>query len=269
MQQAVEQMKQCGEAHGPKVGAVLVVNGKVAGVGYRQHGTHAERAAIEAADAAGLEIAGGTVYTTLEPCVPDKTKENSKQSCSELIIERELTRVVIGSYDPNPAINRLGWKALIDAGLELRDFEPEMREEIALLNSSFEQHYTRAVGPRKGVVFDYSKNDHKFEIQFSPTDERSIVTEWSTGSNTSIHAYGRGDVSVAVAKHASSFFQIDDPRALAFGDHVLAQVNDIVVFFDGSNCVLVQINEVEGGPAHNREIYSLSIRFEVRTEVAQ
>lgn len=111
MQHAVEQMKQCREAHGPKVGAVLVVNGKVAGVGYRQGKTRAERAAIEAADAAGLEIAGGTIYTTLEPCVPDRTRENPKQSSSELIIERELTRVAIGSYDPNPAIYRLGWKA--------------------------------------------------------------------------------------------------------------------------------------------------------------
>lgn len=160
-------------------------------------------------------------------------------------------------------------KHLIDAGLEIRDFEPELREEIALLNSSFEQHYTKAIGPRKGVVFDYSKNNREFEIQFSPTDERSIVTKWSTSSNTAIHAYGHDSVRVAVAKHASSFFEIDDPRALAFANHVLAQVNDIVVFFDGSSCVLVKINEVNGGPDHNREIYSLSIRFEVRAAATE
>src|ERR1700688_1807700 len=103
MKMAIEQARQSvhedTRAH-PRVGAVVVKEGKVVAVAHRgEHsGSHAEFVALEKKLSEDT-IAGATLYTTLEPCT---TRSHPKIPCAERIKERRIARVVVGMLDPNP-----------------------------------------------------------------------------------------------------------------------------------------------------------------------
>lgn len=90
MNRAIEQAEQCRPIADriPKVGAVIAVGETVIGVGHRGTGQagdddHAEMVALRGvADRA--ELAKATVYTTLEPCMPE-VRSDPLTCCTELI----------------------------------------------------------------------------------------------------------------------------------------------------------------------------------------
>ena len=85
-------------APNPMVGAVVVKNEQIIGVGYHQkYGeAHAE---VNAINDAGIEnCKGATLYVTLEPC----STYGKTPPCTDLILKNGITRVVIGCLDPNP-----------------------------------------------------------------------------------------------------------------------------------------------------------------------
>jgi diaminohydroxyphosphoribosylaminopyrimidine deaminase / 5-amino-6-(5-phosphoribosylamino)uracil reductase len=98
----------------PNVGCVIVKNGRVVGRGWTQPGgrPHAEAMALEQA---GNAAQGATLYTTLEPCAHDSERG---PTCSTLIIDAGLARVVIAVRDPDPRTDGTGIKRLRDAGLQ-------------------------------------------------------------------------------------------------------------------------------------------------------
>src|SRR5580700_8003167 len=103
MTAAIERAKLSRQEAGPpkpKVGAVLVNDGKELGRAHRGElalGDHAEFGLLEK-KLAHDEVAGGTLYTTLEPCTVRNPK---KIPCAERIASRRLARVVIGMLDPD------------------------------------------------------------------------------------------------------------------------------------------------------------------------
>jgi len=100
----------------PPVGAVIVRNGKLLGVGCHKKagGDHAEVAAIKDAKRRGNEIKGATIYVTLEPC----SKAGRVGACTDAIREAGLKRVVYGSVDPNPVNRGRARKVLAEVGIE-------------------------------------------------------------------------------------------------------------------------------------------------------
>jgi len=82
----------------PAVGAVIVKAGIVVGRGWTRSGgrPHAE---AEALAMAGDAARGGTLYVTLEPCAHASTRG---ASCTSLVLQSGLARVVIGVEDPDP-----------------------------------------------------------------------------------------------------------------------------------------------------------------------
>jgi len=86
-----------GRAHPkPDVGAVLVQDGRVVGEGSTEAaGRHGE---IVALDAAGEAARGATLYVTMEPCA----HHGSTPPCADALIAAGVSRVVMGSLDPNP-----------------------------------------------------------------------------------------------------------------------------------------------------------------------
>lgn len=264
MAAAIGEMRNC-SGPGPRVGAV-VANGRVIiGTGHKAQGLHAERAAIEMARAAGHDLRGAELYTTLEPCVRDT---GHRESCADLVARLGIGAVYIGRYDPNPTIHRLGWKTLRDAGIAVRDFDADLRSAIDSINQTFADYFVKGVGPTGGAKFDYQLNGGEFEIQFSLDDPRSIVTRWTSRGSGSIHAYAKRPVEVALGKYARDFDDIDDPGALDFTYTVPVNEGEIAVFRSRHGSVLVLVEKVEGGAHSGAAQRSVKIRFEVRAGAA-
>lgn len=84
----------------PMVGAVIVRNGRIVGLGHHRRfgGLHAEAEAVDDCRRRGESAQGATAYVTLEPC--NHTGKNPP--CSRALINAGVSRVVIARADPNP-----------------------------------------------------------------------------------------------------------------------------------------------------------------------
>lgn len=123
----------------PLVGCVIVKNGKIIAEGYHERvgEWHAERNAILNCTE---DLTGATAYVTLEPCC----HHGRTPPCSDLLIERGIKKVFIGSRDPNPLVSGKGAKQLREAGVEV--VEDFMRAECDKLNPIF-FHYIQTQRP--------------------------------------------------------------------------------------------------------------------------
>lgn len=131
----------------PMVGAVIVKDGKVIGEGYhhRYGQLHAERDAFAnlTEDAKGAEM-----YVTLEPCC----HYGKQPPCTQAIIEHGISKVYIGSNDPNELVAGQGIQQLIDAGIEV--VTGVLKEECDAVNPVF-FHYITTKTPY--VVMKYAQ----------------------------------------------------------------------------------------------------------------
>lgn len=105
-----------GVAPNPMVGAVVVHQGEIIGEGYhRKYGeAHAEVNAIASVRDESL-LKEATMYVSLEPC----SHYGKTPPCAELIIKKQIPRVVIGCLDPFPEVSGRGVRMLREAGVEV------------------------------------------------------------------------------------------------------------------------------------------------------
>ena len=125
MRRAIE-LAMRGSGHvnpNPLVGAVIVRDGKVLGEGWHEEygKLHAERNAIAHAKEAGYSLEGSTIYVTLEPCC----HYGKTPPCTEAIIGEGITRVVVGSDDPNPLPSCHEYRQAVLAGGQYR-YQPDV-----------------------------------------------------------------------------------------------------------------------------------------------
>lgn len=129
--------KRKGYTHpNPTVGAVVVKEGKIVGLGYHEKAgkPHAE---VMALGQAGEKAKGATLYVTLEPC----THFGRTPPCTDAIIRSGIKRVVVATLDPNPLMSGKGVEKLRNAGIEVDVdvCEKEARE----LNEDFFTYITQ------------------------------------------------------------------------------------------------------------------------------
>ena len=109
----------------PRVGCVIVRDGKVVGSGWHQRAgePHAE---IHALAQAGELARGATVYVTLEPC----SHHGRTPPCAEALIKAGVGHVVVAMVDPNPEVAGEGLTQLQQAGIQtdIGLLEKEARE---------------------------------------------------------------------------------------------------------------------------------------------
>lgn len=175
MKRAIELAKQGvgWTAPNPLVGAVVVKNGRVIGEGYhRKYGElHAERNALAACTE---DPAGATLYVTLEPCC----HYGKTPPCTEIIIEKKIAKVVIGSRDSNPKVAGKGARILREHGIEV--VEDYMREACDALNPVF-FHYITTKTPY--VVLKFAMTlDGKIAT-------RTGASKWITGEAARNHVH--------------------------------------------------------------------------------
>ncbi len=87
---------------------------------------HAEEEAIAKTLAAGADLRGATLYSTIEPCTVRKSKT---ESCTDLIIRHGIGRVVFALREPDRFVRCEGMRRLSEAGIEvyqIADFGPDV-----------------------------------------------------------------------------------------------------------------------------------------------
>ena len=150
----------------PRVGCVLVKNGKNIGEGWhvRAGEAHAE---VHALRAAGAAAQGATAYVTLEPC----SHHGRTPPCAEALIEAGVARVVCAMQDPNPRVAGQGFAMLRAAGIAV---ECGLMEAAARdLNIGFVSRMTR------GLPFVRSKIAASLDGR---TALANGVSQWITGA---------------------------------------------------------------------------------------
>ena len=120
----------------PLVGAVIVRDGRIISEGYHHFygGPHAE---IDAFNNAKEDVTGATMYVTLEPC----SHFGKTPPCSHAIVEKGITRVVVGILDPNPLVAGKGIEYLQKAGIEVEC--GVLQEEAKRQNEAFLKYITK------------------------------------------------------------------------------------------------------------------------------
>ena len=114
MRRALELARK-GEGHtspNPMVGCVVVKDGRIISEGYHEkYGeSHAERNALTRCTE---DTAGADLYVTLEPCC----HQGKTPPCTDIIIEKKIARVFVGSMDSNPLVAGKGVQILRDHGI--------------------------------------------------------------------------------------------------------------------------------------------------------
>lgn len=114
----------------PLVGSVVAKNGRIIGEGYHESWgqAHAERNALASCTE---DPAGSTLYVTLEPCC----HTGKQPPCTDAVISAGISRVVVGSRDPNPLVSGKGNAVLREAGIEV--IEDVLRDRCDALNPVF------------------------------------------------------------------------------------------------------------------------------------
>lgn len=186
----------------PMVGAVIVHQGKIIGEGYHQRygEAHAEVNAIQDvlekfADAESL-LKKSEIYVSLEPCA----HFGKTPPCSDLIIRRQIPKVIIGCRDPFGQVDGRGIEKLRNAGVEV--IEDVLKQECEDINRRF---FTRVRLQRPYIILKWAETADGF---FAPEEDEK---RWITSHDSKIlsHRWRSEEDAILVGKRTAL---IDNPK---------------------------------------------------------
>jgi diaminohydroxyphosphoribosylaminopyrimidine deaminase/5-amino-6-(5-phosphoribosylamino)uracil reductase len=119
----------------PAVGAVIVKDGALVGMGYTQP-AGSEHAEVMALNQAGDKARGATMYVTLEPCC----HYGRTPPCTDAIIAAGISEVYVALIDPNPLVSGRGIKKLNEAGIKTH--VGTCKKEACEINEAYIKHIT-------------------------------------------------------------------------------------------------------------------------------
>ncbi len=189
-----------GDTHpNPLVGALIVEDGEVVAEGHhaKAGGPHAE---IDALRTLGRKPKpGATLYVTLEPCCT----HGRTPPCTEAIVDAGLSRVVVGTTDPNPAHAGKSHELLRAGGVEVID--GVLAADCADLNLIFNHWITTGrplFAAKSGVTLD------------GKVATRTGDSKWITGeaARADGHRWRRYFPAIAVG---AGTVRADNPRLTA------------------------------------------------------
>ena len=131
---AIDESRKCTPDMGSYcVGAVVLTADGIRFTGYTHETSpthHAEQEALKKAIEAGAVLRGATMYASMEPC---STRKSEPKSCTQLILEHGLKRVVFACYEPSKFVRCDGACTLRAAGVDVRVY-PDLADEVLKIN---------------------------------------------------------------------------------------------------------------------------------------
>ncbi len=186
-------------APNPMVGAVLVHNDTMIGEGYhRQYGqAHAEvNCLLSVKEEHRHLIRQATLYVSLEPCA----HYGKTPPCADLVVEKNIPRVVVGCRDPFAAVNGKGIEKLKAAGVEV--IVGVLENECRQLNKRFFLFHTEH---RPYILLKWAQTaDGKMA-----NEDFSRVLISNGSSNRLVHKWRSEEMAIAVGTNTALF---DDPQ---------------------------------------------------------
>ena len=167
-------------APNPMVGCIIVHDGKVIGEGYHQkYGeAHAEVNAINAVQN-HEQLKTSTLYVSLEPC----SHYGKTPPCSDLIVQKQIPRVVIGIKDPFSKVAGNGIKRLKNAGIKV--VVGVMEDECKKLNKRF---FTFHQKKRPYIILKWAQTLDGF-IDVERGSENYGQPTWITNQTARVHVH--------------------------------------------------------------------------------
>ncbi|MHB8085031.1 MAG: bifunctional diaminohydroxyphosphoribosylaminopyrimidine deaminase/5-amino-6-(5-phosphoribosylamino)uracil reductase RibD [Dehalococcoidia bacterium] len=184
----------------PAVGAVIVGDGIVVGLGHTQQ-PGLEHAEIMALNQAGDMARGATMYVTLEPCC----HHGKTPPCTDAIINAGISEVHIAVKDPNPLVNGKGIKQLEEAGI--KTYTGEYEEKARAINEGYFKYITT------GIPFVTAKFAMSLDGKIAT---RTGDSKWITSDEARNYANGQRHIVDAIMVGATTV-KVDDPRLTARG----------------------------------------------------
>lgn len=135
LRQAVDESRRCTPcATSYCVGAVIVARDGRIFTGYTHETSsthHAEQEAAAKALAAGADLRGASIYSSMEPC---SLRKSEPESCTELIIRLGFAHAAFALYEPDRFVRCRGALTLREAGIDVRAY-PALAEEVRAVNA--------------------------------------------------------------------------------------------------------------------------------------
>lgn len=206
-------------APNPMVGCVIVHNGLIIGEGYhRKYGeAHAEVNAINSVKNPSL-LCESTMYVTLEPC----SHFGKTPPCANLIVEKKIPRVIVGTVDTNEKVSGRGLERLKNTGIEV--IAGILKEECDRMNRRF---LTVNEKKRPYIILKWAQTEDGFIDRLRDEEEFGQPT-WITNdlSRIAVHKMRSDEAAILVGTNTA----LKDNPSLTVrywnGNHPLRMVLD-------------------------------------------
>jgi len=222
----------------PLVGAVIVKDDKIIGVGYHAKcgENHAE---INAFNNCKESPEGATLYVNLEPC----SHYGKTPPCTDAIIKNKIIKVVIGTTDPNPLVSGKGVKALREAGIEV--ITGIMEKECLELNKFFFKSITEKVPYvtlKIAQTLDSKIADNSFHSKWiTSAESRTYVHELR--ANYDAVLVGSNTVNIDNPELSVRLLEGRNPKRIILNSKLNLSLDKKIFSFKDDNTIIVCSNE--------------------------
>tara|TARA_B100001146_G_scaffold224895_2_gene244810 strand:+ start:1367 stop:2416 length:1050 start_codon:yes stop_codon:yes gene_type:complete len=242
----------------PLVGSAIVYHERIIGEGWHQKAgkPHAEVLAIESVVDTSL-LPEATLYVNLEPC----SHFGKTPPCADLIIEKGIKKVVVGTSDPNPKVAGRGIQRLRDAGCEVT--VGVLESQCEALNKRF---FTFQQQQRPYILLKWAQTKDGL-IAPSDTLRTSQAPVWITQQTARqhVHKIRAQEEAILVGTHTvhkdnpsltTRHWQGDNPKRFII-DRNASIPKDAAVFNDDTQVVVFTEQEI----SNTKDVTYISLDF--------
>lgn len=183
-------------APNPMVGCVIVYEDKIIGEGYHaKYGeAHAEVNAIQSVRNQKL-LPNATAYVTLEPCA----HFGKTPPCANLLVEKNIKKVVIAAVDSNPLVGGKGVSILKEAGIEV--LTGVLENQARIQNRRF---FTVMEKGRPYILLKWAQTKDGYVAR------KDYSSKWISNSSSRqlVHKWRAEEQAILVGKNTAKY---DDP----------------------------------------------------------